>query len=135
MMFPNQYPPRLFIDDDVRDDVDSLLAQRSAHPLHPDSYMRQPSSSSGKRFQSTGARPPQRDSFSPESPSPNSYMIAAAPQPGFEEQLHPGQDRKGAPARSRKTRREKPRLALAPDQPPTTQGKQRARVFVACVQW
>ncbi|KAI0319632.1 hypothetical protein OF83DRAFT_1054671 [Amylostereum chailletii] len=35
------------------------------------------------------------------------------------------------PARSR---RDKPRIALAPDQPPTTQGKQRTRVFVACVQ-
>jgi hypothetical protein len=32
-------------------------------------------------------------------------------------------------------RREKPRIELAPDQPLTTQGKPRARVFVACVQW
>jgi len=36
---------------------------------------------------------------------------------------------------ARKTRREKPRLALAPDQPMTTQGKPRARVYVACAQW
>ncbi len=35
----------------------------------------------------------------------------------------------------RKPRREKPRIALAPDQPPTTQGKPRARVYVACIQW
>lgn len=35
----------------------------------------------------------------------------------------------------RKTRREKPKIALAPDQPPTTQGKPRARVYVACLQW
>ncbi|KAG6836141.1 hypothetical protein H0H93_010974 [Arthromyces matolae] len=34
----------------------------------------------------------------------------------------------------RKSRREKPRIELAPDQPPTTQGKPRARVYVACVQ-
>ncbi|KAG6831995.1 hypothetical protein H0H92_006030 [Tricholoma furcatifolium] len=34
----------------------------------------------------------------------------------------------------RKPRREKPRIELAPDQPPTTQGKPRARVYVACVQ-
>ncbi|KAK0487403.1 hypothetical protein IW261DRAFT_1447708 [Armillaria novae-zelandiae] len=34
----------------------------------------------------------------------------------------------------RKPRREKPRIALAPDQPPTTQGKPRARVYVACIQ-
>ncbi|KAJ6475057.1 hypothetical protein C8R47DRAFT_986425 [Mycena vitilis] len=37
-------------------------------------------------------------------------------------------------ARPRKTRREKPRIELAPDQPPTTQGKPRARVYVACIQ-
>jgi hypothetical protein len=37
--------------------------------------------------------------------------------------------------RSRKTRREKPRIELASDQPPTTQGKPRARVYVACIQW
>jgi hypothetical protein len=35
----------------------------------------------------------------------------------------------------RKARREKPRIELAPDQPPTTQGRPRARVFVACLQW
>ncbi|KAF9071182.1 hypothetical protein BDP27DRAFT_1219488 [Rhodocollybia butyracea] len=34
----------------------------------------------------------------------------------------------------KKTRREKPKIALAPDQPPTTQGKPRARVYVACLQ-
>jgi hypothetical protein len=37
--------------------------------------------------------------------------------------------------RPRKPRREKPRIELAPDQPPTTQGKPRARVYVACIQW
>ena len=36
---------------------------------------------------------------------------------------------------NRKPRRDKPRIDLAPDQPPTTQGRRRARVFVACVQW
>lgn len=39
------------------------------------------------------------------------------------------------PPRVRKARREKPRIQLAPDQPPTTQGKARSRVYVACVQW
>ncbi|KAJ7442636.1 hypothetical protein FB451DRAFT_1057345 [Mycena latifolia] len=38
------------------------------------------------------------------------------------------------PSRPRKSRREKPRIELAPDQPPTTQGKPRARVYVACIQ-
>jgi len=40
----------------------------------------------------------------------------------------------GSP-KPKKPRREKPRIALAPDQPPTTQGKPRARVYVACLQW
>ncbi|KAJ7189857.1 hypothetical protein GGX14DRAFT_484326 [Mycena pura] len=38
------------------------------------------------------------------------------------------------PARPRKPRREKTRIELAPDQPPTTQGKPRTRVYVACLQ-
>jgi len=38
-------------------------------------------------------------------------------------------------SQSQKARREKQRIELAPDQPPTTQGRPRARVFVACVQW
>src|SRR6267154_4349109 len=36
---------------------------------------------------------------------------------------------------TRKPRRDKPQINLAPDQPPTTQGRRRARVFVACLQW
>lgn len=43
------------------------------------------------------------------------------------------------PIRSKKQKgantRERIQIALAPDQPPTTQGKQRERVFVACRQW
>lgn len=34
-----------------------------------------------------------------------------------------------------KKSREKSRIELAPDQPPTTQGRPRARVYVACLQW
>ncbi|CAK5284071.1 unnamed protein product [Mycena citricolor] len=37
-------------------------------------------------------------------------------------------------SRQRKSRREKPHIELAPDQPPTTQGKSRLRVYVACLQ-
>ncbi|KAI0272685.1 hypothetical protein BC834DRAFT_930033 [Gloeopeniophorella convolvens] len=36
--------------------------------------------------------------------------------------------------RPRRPRKDKPRIELAPDQPPTTQGHPRTRVFVACVQ-
>ncbi|TFK52485.1 hypothetical protein OE88DRAFT_1795692 [Heliocybe sulcata] len=39
-----------------------------------------------------------------------------------------------APGKPKKTRREKPHIDLAPGQPPTTQGKARQRVFVACLQ-
>lgn len=44
------------------------------------------------------------------------------------------EDQSGDPPK-KKSRREKPKIALAPDQPPTTQGKPRARVYVACLQW
>jgi hypothetical protein len=43
--------------------------------------------------------------------------------------VHPVSDQ------TRKLRRDKPQINLAPDQPPTTQGRRRARVFVACLQW
>jgi hypothetical protein len=39
------------------------------------------------------------------------------------------------PSQPRKSRRDKMRIELSADQPPTTQGRQRERVFVACVQW
>ncbi|EGN98357.1 hypothetical protein SERLA73DRAFT_123675 [Serpula lacrymans var. lacrymans S7.3] len=41
----------------------------------------------------------------------------------------------GSSSKHRKTRREKPRIELASDQPLTTQGKLRSRVYVACMQW
>ncbi|KZP29121.1 hypothetical protein FIBSPDRAFT_816488 [Athelia psychrophila] len=50
---------------------------------------------------------------------------------------HWSKENRIAPARStrrRKSRHEKPHIELAPDQPPTTQGKPRERVYVACVQ-
>lgn len=51
------------------------------------------------------------------------------------EQWSEGSQSAPAPTRQPKSRREKPHIELAPDQPPTTQGKARARVYVACVQW
>ncbi|KZP29115.1 hypothetical protein FIBSPDRAFT_908426 [Athelia psychrophila] len=50
---------------------------------------------------------------------------------------HWSKENRIAPARStrrRKSRQEKPHIELAPGQPPTTQGKPRERVYVACVQ-
>lgn len=39
------------------------------------------------------------------------------------------------PSQPRKSRKDKMRLELSSDQPPTTQGRPRTRVYVACVQW
>lgn len=49
----------------------------------------------------------------------------------------PSSSSRSAPSASSagRSRREKPRLELASDQPLTTQGKPRSRVYVACVQW
>src|SRR5258707_1155583 len=59
-------------------------------------------------------------SFSPPFPLSDSLGVAqlASPQP-----------------RARKPPKERRRIDLAPDQPPTIQGHPRARVFVACLQW
>lgn len=39
------------------------------------------------------------------------------------------------PGQTRRSRKDKMRIELSADQPPTTQGRQRTRVFVACLQW
>jgi hypothetical protein len=39
------------------------------------------------------------------------------------------------PGQPRKSRRDKMRIELSADQPPTTQGRHTERVYVACVQW
>ncbi|KIY72469.1 hypothetical protein CYLTODRAFT_37194 [Cylindrobasidium torrendii FP15055 ss-10] len=57
----------------------------------------------------------------------NSVLPSARPSPSDEATTD---DR----SNSRKGRRSKEKIELAPDQPPTTQGKPRARVYVACVQ-
>jgi hypothetical protein len=59
---------------------------------------------------------------------------SSVPEPALWPALPKDSPPEPAPQR-RKPRREKPRIELAPDQPPTTQGKPRARVYVACVQW
>lgn len=62
-------------------------------------------------------------------------LVAASRGANIEEE---GRDTEGGPVRSQKKSsrgRERVRIELAPDQPPTTQGKQRERVYVACLQW
>jgi hypothetical protein len=64
--------------------------------------------------------------FDPHGPSnPDSRSSRSPEQPDEEDDT----------ADSRRARREKPRIELSADQPLTTQGKPRARVYVACVQW
>lgn len=61
-----------------------------------------------------------------------------SPPAGPEQQLSPVSDNSQQAyslSRPSSKRREKPRIALSPDQPLTTQGRPRARVYVACVQW
>ena len=76
---------------------------------------------------------PSQQSFSPEQHSApvgstselsgnSGFWLGGAPAPSPEN------------SKPRKPRL-KPRIELAPDQPPTTQGKPRARVYVACLQW
>jgi hypothetical protein len=64
---------------------------------------------------------------STEGPSPSSFPSFLLPD--VLDVVHP------ATNQTRKPRKDKPRIGLAPDQPPTTQGRPRARVFVACLQW
>lgn len=61
---------------------------------------------------------------------PHSSHVPTLPTP----QVSP-QSPSFAPEPPRRKPRQKPKIQLAPDQPATTQGKQRKRVYVACVQW
>ena len=79
--------------------------------------------------------PPHQDSSaSPPSLTTSTEGPGESPPPFFPpDPLDVGQS---ATNQSRKPlRKDKQRIELAPDQPPTTQGRPRARVFVACVQW
>ncbi|EKM49512.1 uncharacterized protein PHACADRAFT_265028 [Phanerochaete carnosa HHB-10118-sp] len=63
-----------------------------------------------------------------------SRSSASRSPPAEADPLAVGHGADQAPAKAPSKRREKPRIDLAPDQPLTTQGKPRARVYVACVQ-
>jgi hypothetical protein len=85
---------------------------------------------------------PYPDSSSTASPS---SLAASTEGPGscsppfpLSDSLEPGVVHSASPSpqsRARKPLKDRPRIDLAPDQPPTTQGRPRARVFVACRQW
>ncbi|KAJ7600829.1 hypothetical protein C8J56DRAFT_813769 [Mycena floridula] len=63
------------------------------------------------------------DSYSPVYPTP--FVVPSSASDSLNIQKKEAKARKP---------RQKPRIALAPDQPPTTQGKSRIRVYVACLQ-
>jgi len=71
------------------------------------------------------------------SPKQRSAPIGSASEHSGDSEIWPGGGQASSPEhpKPRKARREKPRIELAPDQPPTTQGKPRSRVYVACLQW
>jgi hypothetical protein len=83
---------------------------------------------------------PYTDSSSTTSPS---SMAASTEDPGscsppfpLSDSLEPGVVHPASPQpQTRKLLKDRPRIDLAPDQPPTTEGRPRARVFVACLQW
>lgn len=100
------------------DDRDSDSAvQDNFNPMpYPDSSSTASPSSlaaSSTEYPGTSSPPfPLSDNLEPE------FVHSTSPQP-----------------RARKPLKDKARIDLAPDQPPTTQGRPRARVFVACMQW
>lgn len=98
--------------------LDPALAQGGISP-YPDSA----ATSSTGPFSSSS--PPQLDNTPPPPPQPPIVAHSSASTPKANNAL----------GRARRARKEKPYIALAPDQPPTTQGKPRTRVFVACLQW
>lgn len=142
------------LDDDVPHSeprIDSHL--REMYQQYPDGGLRQPKSFSSNQpgpYHAPNPLPlphiltqdltidtstllPSANTEPPSAVSPLSYdgsPTTETDQCGKESQSPPASS-----TRQRKSRREKPHIELAPDQPPTTQGKPRARVYVACVQW
>ena len=71
------------------------------------------------------------------SPSPSGFVVSDGPDSSSLPSLLPNYPElvESSSNQTRKPRKDKPRINLAPDQPTTTQGRPRARVFMACVQW
>lgn len=117
-------------------DLPPLVATGSRHPaMHSDD----PSLAAGgispypDSAATTSSGP-----FSPSSPpliDHTAQQPTARPPPPMAPQSSSTSSSAAATGRARRARKEKPYIALAADQPPTTQGKPRTRVFVACLQW
>jgi len=96
--------------------------------------------SDSAEIHNNGNLTPYPDNSSATSPS---SLAASTEGPGscsppfpLSDNLEPVVVRSASPqSTSRKPLKDRPRIILAPDQPPTTLGRPRARVFVACLQW
>ena len=110
------------------------LAPSMMYTPHPP----EPSSSAFHRSFAPSGPQPYTNSHSSPSLSPQLEVIASSAPPSTSDPVktedHPAPGVTASSSRSTK-RREKPKIELAPDQPLTTQGKPRARVYVACIQW
>ena len=82
---------------------------------------------------------PYPDSSSTTSPSSMATSTegprSCSPPLPLSDSLVPGVVHTASPQPQTRKPKDKPRIDLAPDQPPTTEGRPRARVFVACLQW
>ena len=70
-----------------------------------------------------------------ESTSAVSSLSSASTEPGISKNTATPPESSISNLSNSKKSRERPHIELAPGQPPTTQGRQRARVYVACLQW
>lgn len=64
-----------------------------------------------------------------------SSLSSTSTEPGISENIATPPESSISNLSKSKKGRERPRIELAPGQPPTTRGGQRARVYVACMQW
>jgi len=123
------------------DSVDCAVEDRFRTTLRPESS---PSSISYKQSlgdpvlsAGTGILASERwSALSPgESTSAVSSLSSTSTEPGSSKNTAtPPQSSTSNLSKSKKNR-ERPRIELAPGQPPTALGRQRARVYVACLQW
>ena len=101
------------------------------HQLHPVAMY---SSSEDSALSTYPSRPYDAAAVSDVRSARSRSSISHSP-PTHQSSLPSGSEPQASAPKPPPKRREKPRIELSADQPLTTQGKQRARVYVACVQW
>lgn len=115
----------------VSQDYNYTQLYRDQHAqMHPSAQYHGANDANLANFASTSFATHPADAHSAVSHSSHSRSPPIAPPP-----IQPVERLEASTSRPAPKRREKPKIALAADQPLTTQGKPRARVFVACLQW